>query len=86
MEGEQALFSKRELLEAQQPAVLNAHKAELLRRLSDLESEIHLVNDVLDGYGYTRYDPGMAYDAADDGTFFQAEHPEDERWAVRSNN
>ena len=86
MEGEQALFSKRELLEAQQPAVLNAHKAELLRRLSDLESEIHLVNDVLDGYGYTRYDPGMAYDAVDDGTFFQAEHPEDDRWTVRSNN
>lgn len=66
MEGEQALFSKRELLERQDPVVLNAHKAELLRRLSDLESEVHLVNDVLDGYGYTRFDPGDAYDCTPD--------------------
>lgn len=66
MEGEATLFSKRELLEAQSPQVLNAHKAQLLRRLSDLESEVHLVNDVLDGYGYTRFDPGMAYDCTPD--------------------
>ena len=77
MEG---LFSKRELLEAQEPAFLNAHKAELLRRLSDLESEVHLVNDVLDGYGYTRYDPGAAYDASED-TYFTPER-KDERWAL----
>lgn len=82
MEGE-ALFSKRELLEAQGPAVLNAHKAQLLRRLSDLESEVHLVNDVLDGYGYSRYDPGMAYDALNDGTYGPPEHPEDSQWIVR---
>ena len=84
MEGESALFSKRELLERQPPHVLNAHKAELLRRLSDLESEVHLVNDVLDGYGYTRFDPGMAYDASQDN-YFTAQH-DDERWAVRSAN
>lgn len=66
MEGETALFTKRELLERQDPVVLNAHKAELLRRLSDLESEVHLVNDVLDGYGYGRFDPGDAYDCTPD--------------------
>lgn len=81
MEGE-ALFSKRELLERQTPSVLTAHKTELLRRLSDLESEVHLVNDVLDGYGHSRYDPGAAYDASQDH-YFVKEHPEDEHWAGR---
>ena len=80
MEGE--LISKREVYEAQKPEVLIAHRAKLLGKLSLIESEIFLLNDVIDGYGYTRCDPGAAYDA-NDGTLGSPEHPEDEQWIVR---
>lgn len=53
-------MSHRELLEAQEPAVLKALKNELLGKISDYETAVHLINDVLDGYGveeeYTEYD------------------------------
>ena len=75
-------MSHREILEGQEPAVLIALRAEMLERLSDLETSIHLVNDVLaNGYAH----PGEAYDA-DDGTVGSTEHPEDDRWSVRGDN
>ena len=69
-------MSRRDILEAQEPAVLLGLRGEMLNRLSDLESEIHLVNDVLGGMGA---DPGDAYDA-NDGTQGSPEHPEDSVW------
>lgn len=69
-------MSRREILEGQDPAVLIALRGEMLNRLSDLEKEIHLVNDVLGGMGA---DPGAAYDA-NDGTAGAKEHPEDNLW------
>lgn len=44
-------MSERELLEGMKPAELLDYKAFLLERYSDLERQVHLVNDVLDGYG-----------------------------------
>jgi len=44
-------MSKREILEAQEPAVLLDYKKALLEKYSEIESDIHLVNDVLTGYG-----------------------------------
>lgn len=44
-------MSRRNILEQQDPAVLSALKAEMLNRLSDLERDVHLVNDVIDSYG-----------------------------------
>lgn len=44
-------MSRREILESQDPATLVALKAQMLEQLSDLERDIHLVNDVIDGYG-----------------------------------
>lgn len=64
-------MSRRQMLEAQAPAVLIALKGEMLDKLSDLESDVHLINDVLLGYGL--------YDA-NDGTPGAAEHPEDDIW------
>lgn len=43
-------MSRRDILEAQSPAVLTELREQMLNRLSDLETEIHLVNDVLEGY------------------------------------
>ncbi len=44
-------MSRREVLESQEPAVLIELRATMLNTLSDLERDIHLVNDVLEGYG-----------------------------------
>lgn len=52
MEGE--LISRREVLESQAPEHLLALKERKLAQLSDLEADIHLINDVLDAYGVTR--------------------------------
>ena len=52
MEGE--LFSRRSVLEAQNPDVLQALKDRKLEQLSDLEADIHLINDVIDAYGLSR--------------------------------
>lgn len=49
-------LSKREILEQQPVEVLLSIKHEALNKISDLESLVHLVNDVLDGNGYTRYE------------------------------
>lgn len=49
-------LSKREILEAQPVEVLLEMKREALERLSDLEGFVHLVNDVLDGNGYSRFE------------------------------
>lgn len=46
-------MSERDLLEGMSPAELVEYKTFLLERYSDLERQVHLVNDVLDGYGYT---------------------------------
>lgn len=51
---ERELFSRRSVIEAQEPAVLLALKEKKLAQLSDLEADIHLINDVLDAYGATR--------------------------------
>lgn len=77
MEGE--LFSRRSVLESQDPAALFRIREMLQQKVQTTLGEIALVNLVLDGYGYTRYDPGAAYDA-DDGTEGSIEHPEDSQW------
>lgn len=46
------LIEKREVLEMQDIATLLGWKALMLAKMSELESEVHLVNDVLDGLGY----------------------------------
>lgn len=48
------LLTEREVLEGYTPEELVAYKSFLLTKLSYLEKEVHLINDVLDGYGYTR--------------------------------
>lgn len=50
--GQPALFEKREVLEAQPVEVLLGYRALLLEKLSDIESDVHLINDVLEGNGY----------------------------------
>lgn len=50
--GEQPLIEKREVLESQEVAVLIGYRALLLDKLSTIEQNIHLINDVLDGMGY----------------------------------
>lgn len=44
------IFSKRELLEQQSPEYLQEYRENLLEQYSEIEKEIHLVNDVLDKY------------------------------------
>lgn len=44
-------MSQREVLEMQEPALLLEYKKALLEKYSDIEVEINLVNDILDGYG-----------------------------------
>lgn len=44
-------MSRRNILENQDPAVLSALRGNMLNKLSDLERDIHLVNDVLEGMG-----------------------------------
>lgn len=46
-------MERRDILEAQDPAVLIALKRDLLDKMSDLEAAVHEINDVLDGYGAT---------------------------------
>lgn len=50
---EQALpgMSRRMMLEREKPSTLVALREEMLNKLSSLERDIHLINDVLDGYG-----------------------------------
>lgn len=45
------LFTERELYEGQSPEVLKAHRAKLLGKLSLLEAQVFLINDVLGGMG-----------------------------------
>lgn len=47
-------MSEREILEGYTPEQLVDYKGFLLEKYSDLERQVHLVNDILDGYGYTR--------------------------------
>lgn len=50
--GQPALIEKREVLEAQPVQVLLGYKALQLEKLSEIESNVHLINDVLDGMGH----------------------------------
>ena len=45
-------MSEREILEGFSPDQLVEYKGFLLEKYSDLERQVHLVNDILDGYGY----------------------------------
>lgn len=56
-------MSQREVLEMQEPALLLEYKKALLEKYSDIEAEINLVNDVLDGYGV---DSSTGYDGIPD--------------------
>lgn len=47
-------MSERDILEGYNPEQLVEYKSFLLEKYSDLERQVHLVNDILDGYGYTR--------------------------------
>ena len=44
-------MSEREILEGFNPEQLLEYRGFLLEKYSDLERQIHLTNDVLDGYG-----------------------------------
>lgn len=44
-------MSEREILEVFNPEQLLEYRGFLLEKYSDLERQIHLTNDVLDGYG-----------------------------------
>lgn len=44
-------MSERDILEGYTPEQLEDYKAFLLEKYSDIERNIHLVNDILDGYG-----------------------------------
>ncbi len=44
-------MSEREILEGYTPEQLVDYKSFLLEKYSDLERQVHLVNDILDGYG-----------------------------------
>lgn len=44
-------MSERDVLEMQEPMLLIEYRKHLLEKYSDIEAEIHLVNDVLNGYG-----------------------------------
>lgn len=44
-------MSEREILEGYDPTQLLEYKGFLLEKYSDLERQVHLVNDILDGYG-----------------------------------
>lgn len=87
-------MSRRDMLELQDPMELLRLRDQMLDTLSNLEHEIHLVNDVLSGLGVETEEAlahflpeDMArlvlqhgfYDA-DDGTVGAVEHPEDDKW------
>ena len=48
---ENPLIEKREVYEAQTPEYLREHRARLLGKLSLIEAEVFLINDVLGGMG-----------------------------------
>lgn len=50
-DGQPALIEVREVLEAMSPERLAEEKDRLLAEMSDRESLVHQINDVLDGYG-----------------------------------
>ena len=50
-EEQPALIEVREILEAMSPEKLMEEKDRLLAEMSDRESLVHQINDVLDGYG-----------------------------------
>lgn len=45
-------MSERDILEGYNPEQLLDYKAFLLEKYSDLERQVHLVNDILGGYGH----------------------------------
>ncbi len=45
-------MSERDILEGYSPEQLLDYKSFLLDKYSDLERQVHLVNDILDGYGH----------------------------------
>ena len=45
-------MTERDILEGYTPEQLKDYKEHLLDKYNAVEQEIHLVNDVLDGYGY----------------------------------
>lgn len=51
-------MSEREILESFEPEQLVDYRSFLLEKYSDIERQVHMVNDVLDGYGYTRLEDG----------------------------
>jgi hypothetical protein len=46
-------MEKRDIFEMQDTVVLLGYKALLLSKMSDLETDVHLINDVLGGSGYS---------------------------------
>ena len=60
-------MSQREVLEMQEPALLLEYKKALLEKYSDIEADINLVNDVLDGYGV---DSSTDYDDIPDNVIY----------------
>jgi len=67
-------MSRREILEMQEPAVLIELRATMLNTLSDLERDIHLVNDVLDGYGVEEPGRYTAYPDEQEGNVVRGEN------------
>lgn len=84
--NEAYLMSRRSVVEAMLPPELMAVRKGILERLNREQSDLDMVNDVLNGYGYTEAiieSTAGVYDAQD-GTTGAVEHPEDNQFIIRS--
>ena len=82
------LISRRAVVEQMLPAELLVVRKGILDRLNREQSDLDMVNQVLNGYGYTEAiieSTAGVYDA-NDGTPGAIEHPEDDRFIGRSIN
>lgn len=77
-----ALLQRQSIIEAMLPPELLEVRKGLFLQLNNVERDIKIINDVLDGYGYTEAiieSTTGIYDA-NDGTQGSPEHPEDSQW------
>lgn len=83
-ERQPSLFELRDLYEAQLPEQLVGMKSVHLDIISERETHVNVINNVLGGYGVRGALDGF-YDAQD-GTLGSIEHPEDSKWIQRGEN
>lgn len=76
------LISRRAVVEKMLPPELLVVREGILDRLNREQADLDMINDVLNGYGYTEAiieSTAGVYDG-NDGTKGAAEHPEDSTW------